>query len=33
MHSIAAVEKGCQKSNALRKQVAFFTEKLDQGDF
>ena len=33
MHSIAAVEKGCQKNNALRKQVAFFTEKLDQGDF
>jgi chromosomal replication initiator protein len=33
LHSIAAVEKGCQKSNALRKQVAFFTEKLDQGDF
>jgi chromosomal replication initiator protein len=33
MHSIAAVEKGLLKSTSLRKQVEYFTEKLDRGDF
>jgi chromosomal replication initiator protein len=33
MHSITAIEKGVLKSTSLRKQVEYFTDKLDRGDF
>ena len=33
LHSINAIEKGVQKSAALRQQVEYLTEKLDCGDF
>ncbi|MBL0715132.1 MAG: chromosomal replication initiator protein DnaA, partial [Desulfosarcina sp.] len=33
LHSINAIEKGIRESAALRKQVEFFTQKLDRGDF
>ena len=33
MHSISAIEKGVLKSPSLRKQVEYFTEKLDRGEF
>lgn len=33
LHSINAIENGARKSTSLRKQVEYFSEKLDRGDF
>jgi chromosomal replication initiator protein len=33
LHSISAIENGARKSAALRKQVEYLSEKLDQGEF
>jgi chromosomal replication initiator protein len=33
LHSINAIENGARKSASLRKQVEYFSDKLDRGDF